>query len=238
MDEGKRGDLSGPSNVEGPSAHASLGESGENLLGSNSGLADDNEQVDNGPGIYAIPVPSFAGEWTGIPATNLIPIKYNVPTVISSAGGDNGDTRQEGEQQQQQQQGQVVRRFHFAIQIDLMLIFKLAAVVILFNQEGSRQRLVLLILFASIIYLKPGHLRRDCRKLAWKEEQIKKGTWNPGQHKKAYVASEGEELSAAKKGEDGGKIRKLIQSEVNKILQKFGSTSLVQSGNRTEDFIC
>ncbi|XP_078446468.1 uncharacterized protein LOC144715432 isoform X4 [Wolffia australiana] len=153
MDEGKRGDLSGPSNVEGPSAHASLGESGENLLGSNSGLADDNEQVDNGPGIYAIPVPSFAGEWTGIPATNLIPIKYNVPTVISSAGGDNGDTRQEGEQQQQQQQGQVVRRFHFAIQIDLMLIFKLAAVVILFNQEGSRQRLVLLILFASIIYL-------------------------------------------------------------------------------------
>ncbi|XP_078428525.1 uncharacterized protein LOC144700847 [Wolffia australiana] len=85
---------------------------------------------------------------------------------------------------------------------------------------------------------KPGHLKRDCRKLAWKEEQIRKGTWNPGQHKKAYVASEGEEPSAARKGEDGGEIQKLTQSEVNKILQKFGSTSLVQSGNRTEDFIC
>ncbi|XP_078441716.1 uncharacterized protein LOC144711607 [Wolffia australiana] len=85
---------------------------------------------------------------------------------------------------------------------------------------------------------KPGHLKRDCRKLAWKEEQIRKGTWNPGQHKKAYVASEGEEPSTARKGEDGGEIQKLIQSEVKKILQKFSSTSLVQSRNRTEDFIC
>jgi len=46
-----------------------------------------------------------------------------------------------------------VRRFHFAFQLDLALIIKLAAVVFLFSQEGSKQRLFLLILFASLIYL-------------------------------------------------------------------------------------
>ncbi|CAA7399956.1 unnamed protein product [Spirodela intermedia] len=122
-----------------------------------SGLVapDNQEQTDHGPGIYAIPVLPFVEQMTGFSPGSLIPLTYNVPTGPDPAGGANRDTDQVVQQQQQHApHGQVVvRRFQFAVQIDLMLIFKLAAVVFLFNQEGSRQRLVLLILFASIIYL-------------------------------------------------------------------------------------
>lgn len=64
--------------------------------------------------------------------------------------------------QQQQQQPQlppapqrqvVVRRFQIAFQLDLWLILKLAAVILLFNHDGSRQRLVILVFFASLVYL-------------------------------------------------------------------------------------
>lgn len=70
-------------------------------------------------------------------------------------GGEQG---QPGEQPQQQQQAGpqrqvVVRRFQIAIQLDLLLILKLAAVIFLFNQDGSRQRLTLLVFFASLVYL-------------------------------------------------------------------------------------
>lgn len=69
-----------------------------------------------------------------------------------------GEQRQQGEQPQQQQQAGpqrqvVVRRFQIAIQLDLMLILKLAAVIFLFNQDGSKQRLTLLVFFASLVYL-------------------------------------------------------------------------------------
>ena len=47
----------------------------------------------------------------------------------------------------------VVRRFQTAIHLDLLLILKLAAVIFLLNQDGSRQRLVLLVFFASLVYL-------------------------------------------------------------------------------------
>ena len=36
---------------------------------------------------------------------------------------------------------------------------------------------------------KPGHHIRECGKLAWKEDLKKKGLWNPGAKKKAYVAT-------------------------------------------------
>lgn len=78
-----------------------------------------------------------------------------------SEGGVVGEVNgQVGQQQQQQQpqlppapQRQVERRFQIAFQLDLMLIFKLAAVIFLFNQDGSRQRLVILVFFASLVYL-------------------------------------------------------------------------------------
>ncbi|GJX28153.1 hypothetical protein Tco_0236232 [Tanacetum coccineum] len=74
-----------------------------------------------------------------------------------SEAGTGGEEQVQAGQQQQQQAGQqrqvVVRRFQIAIHLDLMLILKLAAVIFLFNQDGSKKRLVLLIFFASLIYL-------------------------------------------------------------------------------------
>lgn len=68
---------------------------------------------------------------------------------------EQGQLRQQELQQQQAgpQRQVVVRRFQIAFQIDLFLILKLAAVIFLFNQDGSRQRLVLLVFFAVLIYL-------------------------------------------------------------------------------------
>jgi hypothetical protein len=71
-------------------------------------------------------------------------------SVGALAGEEQG---QDARQQNGPQRQVVVRRFHFAFQLDLALIIKLAAVVFLFSQEGSKQRLLLLILFASLIYL-------------------------------------------------------------------------------------
>ncbi|MCO5579157.1 hypothetical protein L7F22_033010 [Adiantum nelumboides] len=48
---------------------------------------------------------------------------------------------------------QIVRRFHVAFQIDLLLILKLAVVVFIFNQDGSRDRLFLLLFLAGLAYL-------------------------------------------------------------------------------------
>lgn len=79
----------------------------------------------------------------------------------SSDAATVGEQGQPGQQQQQQQQQNhqahqrqvVVRRFQIAIHLDPLLILKLAAVIFLFNQDGSRQRLVLLVFFASLVYL-------------------------------------------------------------------------------------
>jgi hypothetical protein len=108
--------------------------------------ADDLAQ---GPGIYAIQENQFMG---GYAAKTFVPLAYNIPTesVGALAGEEQG---QDARQQNGPQRQVVVRRFHFAFQLDLALIIKLAAVVFLFSQEGSKQRLFLLILFASLIYL-------------------------------------------------------------------------------------
>ncbi|XP_024996415.1 uncharacterized protein LOC112529379 isoform X2 [Cynara cardunculus var. scolymus] len=118
------------------------------------------EQMDHGAGIYAVPTfpNSFMGPIAGFPSNHLIPFTYNVPTGPSpSEAGTGGEEQGQVGQQQQQQGGQqrqvVVRRFQIAIHLDLLLILKLAAVIFLFNQDGSRKRLVLLIFFASLIYL-------------------------------------------------------------------------------------
>ncbi|XP_078448442.1 uncharacterized protein LOC144717008 [Wolffia australiana] len=84
---------------------------------------------------------------------------------------------------------------------------------------------------------KPGHHIKECRKLAWKEDLKKKGLWNPGAKNKAYVASSSSQVGEAPKKEEGD-IQKLIAEEVEKVFKKFSSTSLAQSGNRPEDFIC
>uniref|UniRef100_A0A1D1ZGH4 Putative peptide transport permease protein Mb1314c n=1 Tax=Anthurium amnicola TaxID=1678845 RepID=A0A1D1ZGH4_9ARAE len=110
-------------------------------------------QNDHGPGIYAVPVLPFMGPVPGFSSNNLIPITYNIPTRPDPSGVVSGDNSQGPRQQHGPERQVVVRRFQFAIQIDLGLILKLAAVVFLFNQEGSRQRLITLLLSAFLIYL-------------------------------------------------------------------------------------
>ncbi|GAB2218289.1 hypothetical protein Droror1_Dr00001509 [Drosera rotundifolia] len=117
-----------------------------------------NEQVARGTGLYAVPVMPFAGTVAGIPSNTLIPLAYNVPTRrpgTSEAGGAASvEPGQVGQQQQLPHQRQIiVRRFQIAFQLDLLLILKLAVVIFLFNQDGSRQRLALLVFFAALIYL-------------------------------------------------------------------------------------
>lgn len=60
---------------------------------------------------------------------------------------------QVGQVQRPEGQRQIVRRFHVAFQLDLLLILKLAVVVFVFNQDGSRDRLLLLLLLAGLVYL-------------------------------------------------------------------------------------
>lgn len=79
------------------------------------------------------------------------------PSSDAAVAGENqGQAAQQQHPQQQQaapQRQVVVRRFQIAFQIDLLLILKLAAVIFLFNQDGSKQRLAVLVLFAIIVYL-------------------------------------------------------------------------------------
>ncbi|CAA0818735.1 Unknown protein [Striga hermonthica] len=122
----------------------------------------DQDQMNRGPGLYAVPVLPFAQSITGFPTNTLIPFTYNIPTARSSSGNGGAGAEQgqlqPGEQPQQQQEAGpqrqvIVRRFQIAIQLDLLLILKLAAVIFLFNQDGSKQRLTLLVFFASLVYL-------------------------------------------------------------------------------------
>lgn len=86
----------------------------------------------------------------------FISVSSNRPTSSSeTANEEHGEVGQQQQQHQQpvHQRQVVVRRFEFAFQLDLMLILKLAIVIFLFNQDGSRQRLVVLVFFASLIYL-------------------------------------------------------------------------------------
>ncbi|KAL1210588.1 hypothetical protein V5N11_006907 [Cardamine amara subsp. amara] len=118
-----------------------------------------DEQMNRGAGIYAVPVHQFGGHIAGLPSNYLIPLTYNVPTTRPSNEGETGGENQaqggQGQQQQQpaQQRHAVERRFPNAFQLDWFLILKLAAVIFLFNQDGSRQRLAVLVIFATIIYL-------------------------------------------------------------------------------------
>ncbi|CAL9210766.1 unnamed protein product [Musa hybrid cultivar] len=111
------------------------------------------EEDDSGPGIYAIPCLPYMSPMAGFSPNTLIPLRYKIPTRQESTGGVNEQHGQEVRQQQGPQRQPVVRRFQFAIQIDLGLILKLAAVVFLLSQDGSKHRLILMMLCASLVYL-------------------------------------------------------------------------------------
>ncbi|GKV20388.1 hypothetical protein SLEP1_g30521 [Rubroshorea leprosula] len=99
------------------------------------GLASlqNQEQMNHGAGIYAIPVLPFVGHVSGLPSNTLIPLTYNIPmrsaNETGSGGEEHGQAAQPQQHQQQQAaaQGQVVRRFQIAFQLDLLLMLKLAA---------------------------------------------------------------------------------------------------------------
>lgn len=119
-----------------------------------------DEHVNRGAGIYAVPVNPYDRNVTGFPYNTLIPLTYRTPTRRSSEAAAASENQGQAGQQQHPQQQQpapqrqvVVRRFQIAFQIDLLLMLKLAAVIFLFNQDGSRQRLVVLVLFAALVYL-------------------------------------------------------------------------------------
>ncbi|KAI9112560.1 hypothetical protein K1719_016483 [Acacia pycnantha] len=126
------------------------------------GLApsQNEEQRNRGAGLYTVPISPYMGPVTGMAYNILTPLTYKTPTRPSSEAGTNAENQGQAAQQQHQQQQQpapqrqfVVRRFQIGFQIDLFLMLKLAAVIFLFNQDGSRQRLIVLVLFASIVYL-------------------------------------------------------------------------------------
>ncbi|WOL13525.1 hypothetical protein Cni_G22295 [Canna indica] len=110
---------------------------------------DDNEQ---GAGIYAIPCLSHMGSIAGFSPNTLIRLKYNIPSR-QSYGGAGNEHDQEVRQQPGPERQVVVRRFHLAFQLDLGLIIKLVAMVFFLSQDASAQKLILLIIFASLIYL-------------------------------------------------------------------------------------
>ncbi|PRQ37182.1 hypothetical protein RchiOBHm_Chr4g0399711 [Rosa chinensis] len=124
----------------------------------------DQEQRNRGSGLYAVPVHPFTGSATGFSSNTLIPLTYNVPTSRASPDvGTGGEQHgQEGQQQPQQQRQQqhpgpqrrvVVRRFQIQFRLDPVLILKLIALLLLFNQDGSRQKMLILVICASIVYL-------------------------------------------------------------------------------------
>ncbi|CAO2822946.1 unnamed protein product [Amaranthus hypochondriacus] len=124
--------------------------------------AQNPEHPNRGPGIYAVPMLPFMGTVTGIPTNSLIPLTYKTPTrsTSSEAATASGEQSQVGPQQPQQQQAQqngpqrfAVRGFQIEFQFDPLLLIKLAAVIFIFNQDGSRHRLAVLVFFAFIIYL-------------------------------------------------------------------------------------
>ncbi|RDX82008.1 hypothetical protein CR513_37249, partial [Mucuna pruriens] len=123
-------------------------------------LPQHEEHGSRGAGIYAVSVNPFDRQVTGLPYNTLIPLTYHTPTRPSSEAAAASEYQGQAGQQQQPQQQQpapqrqvVVRRFQIAFQIDLFLMLKLAAVIFLFNQDGSRQRLIVLVFFAALIYL-------------------------------------------------------------------------------------
>lgn len=58
-----------------------------------------------------------------------------------------------GAVQRPELQRQIVRRFRVGFQLDLLLLLKLAVVVFVFNQDGSKDRLFLLLFLAGVVYL-------------------------------------------------------------------------------------
>ncbi|XP_054820889.1 uncharacterized protein LOC129319834 [Prosopis cineraria] len=182
--------------------------------------SQNEEQMNRGAGIYAVPVNPYMGHVTGLPYNTLIPLTYSTPTRPSSEAGTSAENQGQAAQQQHQQQQPapqrqvVVRRFQIAFQIDLFLMLKLAAVIFLFNQDGSRQRLIILVLFASIVYLyQTGALTPIIR---WLSQGMQRAAAPPHPARPAVQA---ENAPAARQGIDNAAPADVVQPEVGVMNQ-------------------
>ncbi|KAF3972019.1 hypothetical protein ACB098_01G180500 [Castanea mollissima] len=187
------------------------------------------DHMNRGAGIYAVPVFSCMGPVAGLPSNTLIPLTYNLPTRQSPEAGVGGEEHGQGGQQQHQQQQPapqrqvVVRRFQIAFQLDLLLILKLAAVIFLFNQDGSRQRLVVLVFFASLVYLyQTGALTPIVR---WLSQGMQRAAAPPHPPRPAVraenvaAARQGAENVAGAEGQPGAQIENQPANDGNRAVE-------------------
>ncbi|GLT28703.1 hypothetical protein SLA2020_036150 [Shorea laevis] len=187
-------------------------------------------------GIYVIPVLPFVGRVSGLPSNTLIPLTYNIPTRPANETGSGGEEHGQAAQPQQHQQqragaqGQVVRRFQIAFQLDLLLVLKLAAAIFLFNQDGSRQRLVVLVFFASLVYLY--QTRALTPLVRWLSQSMQRAAAPPHPPRPAVraenvpaEAGNGNEHAALAEGEAGAE---------NGIRQAEGNGAAVENENVVE----
>lgn len=101
--------------------------------------------------------------------------------------------------QAQMPEGQV-RRFHVAFQIDLLLILKLAVVVFIFNQDGSRDRLFLLLFLAGLVYLY--HTGALTPLLRWISQSAQRAMMPPQRQQPVRAAPADAQLGAQVQGEN------------------------------------
>ncbi|XWS70990.1 hypothetical protein CRYUN_Cryun03dG0098400 [Craigia yunnanensis] len=189
------------------------------------------EQTNRGAGIYAVPVLPFMGHIAGIPSNNLIPLTYNIPSQPVMEAGAQVEEQGQGAQQPQRQQQQagpqrqvVVRRFQIAFQLDLLLILKLAAVIFLFHQDGSRQRLAVLVFFASLVYLyQTGALTPLIR---WLSQGMQRAAANPHPPRPAARAEnvpaagrQGNENAALAEGQAGAENENRPEDDGNRVVE-------------------
>ncbi|KAK9097749.1 hypothetical protein Syun_024794 [Stephania yunnanensis] len=176
------------------------------------------EQSNNGAGIYAVPVVPFMGLY----------LERTAPVEDGTVSEENG---QEARQQRLPQR-QVARRFHAAFHIDLLLILKLAAFVFVFNQDGSRQRLFLLVFFAVLIYLyRTGALTPLIR---WLSQGMHRAAAPPqGPHQQ--VAARGDNNPAALRPDGENAARAEGQAGVdNTNEQAENENQAVENANQVE----
>ncbi|TMX01909.1 hypothetical protein EJD97_023145 [Solanum chilense] len=200
------------------------------LLPGAFGMQPIQEELNHGPGLYAVPVAPFMGQYAGFPPNTLIPFTYAVPTgpSVPENGAVGEEQGQMGQQQPQPQQlgpqrQIVVRRFQIAFQLDLLLILKLAAVIFLFNQDGSRQRLVLLVFLASLVYLyQTGALAPLVR---WLSQGMQRAAAPPQPPRPAVRADNvpgagrqgNDNVAAGGEGQPGGENENLLGNGVNRV---------------------
>ncbi|KAK9097509.1 hypothetical protein Sjap_023006 [Stephania japonica] len=191
------------------------------------------EQSNNGAGIYAVPVVPFMGAVPGVPPNTLIPLTYNIPTrtALVEGGAVSAENGQEARQQRLPQR-QVERRFHPAFQIDLLLILKLAAFVFVFNQDGSRQRLFLLVFFAVLIYLyRTGALTPLIRWLS--QGMHRAGAPPQGPHQQVAARDDNNPAALRPDGENAARAEGQAGVE-NTNEQTENENQAVENGNQVE----